>query len=140
MKLIIDTNILLSALIKDSITRAILMTSGEIFYYPETALGELEKYKGLARLKSGLSESEFNIIFNAIKNKIIVLPEDIFTSKLIEANKEIGRIDIKDVMFLALALAIPNDGIWSEDMHFEHQSKIKIWKTSELIGFLNKEE
>ncbi len=140
MNLIIDTNVLLSALIKDSVTRAFIMTSGETFYYPQTALGEFEKYKSLAQSKSGLSESEYNIIFNAIKNRIIIVPEESFRLRLVEANREMGNIDIKDVMFLALALAVPNDGIWSEDAHFERQNKVRLWKTSELIGFLKKEE
>ena len=47
MKIIIDTNVLLSALIKNSSTRTIIMESGWTFYYPEMSFHEVRKYKDL---------------------------------------------------------------------------------------------
>lgn len=47
MKFVIDTNILLSALIRDSTTRKIIIKSGWSFYYPEMSFHEVRKYKGL---------------------------------------------------------------------------------------------
>ena len=54
-----------------------------------------------------------------------------------EAKKIIGDIDQDDVTFIALALAIPNNGIWTEDKHFKKQNKIKIWSTKEILDLLN---
>jgi predicted nucleic acid-binding protein len=51
----------------------------------------------------------------------------------------IGRIDPNDIPFLALALATENDGIWSNDRHFEAIKQIKIWKTSDLLKYLKKQ-
>ena len=48
----------------------------------------------------------------------------------------IGHIDEKDTQFIALALAIENNGIWSNDKHFEKQTKIKIYKTIDIINLL----
>ena len=42
-------------------------------------------------------------------------------------------IDPKDTPFIALALAVENDGVWSEDRRFEQQSRVKVWKTKELL-------
>ena len=42
------------------------------------------------------------------------------------------KIDPDDTPFIALALAVENDGIWSDDKHFEQQNRIKIWKTGAL--------
>ena len=44
MRIILDTNILLAALIKDSLTRKIIIKSGWKFFYPLVALGEIKKY------------------------------------------------------------------------------------------------
>ena len=55
-----------------------------------------------------------------------------------EAEKIIGNIDPKDVPFVALALAIENEGIWSNDKHFEEIKQIKIWKTSDLLEYIKK--
>ncbi len=47
MIFVIDTNILISALIRDSTTRKIIVKSGWEFYYPEISFHEVRKYKGL---------------------------------------------------------------------------------------------
>ena len=49
-------------------------------------------------------------------------------------------IDEKDAPIIACALAISNEGIWTEDKHFEKQNRIKIWKTKELEEYLEKTE
>ena len=43
-----------------------------------------------------------------------------------------------DFPFLALALSVANNGIWTADKHFERQKKVKIWKTDELVNKLKK--
>ena len=55
-----------------------------------------------------------------------------------EAKEIIGKIDEKDIQFVALALSIKNDGIWSNDKHFEKQNKIQIFKTANIINIINK--
>lgn len=54
-----------------------------------------------------------------------------------EHAKEImGHVDIEDVVFIALALSVENDGIWTDDADFEKQTKIKIWKTGDILSIL----
>lgn len=62
-----------------------------------------------------------------------------YASYMQEATELLGKVDIKDVPFIALALAIQNDGIWSDDRDFESQNEIKIWKTENLVHHLEKE-
>jgi len=50
----------------------------------------------------------------------------------------IGNIDPGDVPFVAVALAVENDGIWSNDRAFERLSGIKLWKTSDISAYLQK--
>ncbi len=45
-------------------------------------------------------------------------------------------IDVNDSPILASALAIPNDGIWTEDKHFDKQDEVKIWKTKDLKKYI----
>jgi predicted nucleic acid-binding protein len=46
------------------------------------------------------------------------------------------NIDLNDSPILACALAIDNQGIWTEDKDFEKQNKIKIWKTADLKKYI----
>lgn len=137
MKLIIDSNIIISALIKDSKTREIILKSGFEFLHPERALKNIDKYKEEIIEKSGLNLSEYEKLLESLIESILLIDSDKFLYKLDEA-KKIMINDIEDVPFVALALSVENDGIWSEDKHFEKQDKIRIWKTREIVDIIGK--
>ena len=132
MKVVIDTNILMSALIKDSTTRKIIVKSNLELYYPEVSLHEIRKYRSLILQKSGMNEEGFTQLFNQLLSRIKIIPEEYIHKKLDEANKILGKIDPKDVVFLATALSISDSVIWSDDRHFEKQDKVKVLKTGDL--------
>ncbi|NOR59538.1 MAG: hypothetical protein GQ469_02765 [Methanosarcinales archaeon] len=46
-------------------------------------------------------------------------------------------IDPDDTPFLALAMKTKVDGIWSEDKGFQRQNCVKVYRTLELVEFLN---
>ncbi len=70
-----------------------------------------------------------------ITEKIHIIEKEKYSDKLDEAEKIIGVIDKDDVPFIALALSMANDGIWTENVkHFGKQDKVKIWTTKELLS------
>lgn len=133
MMLIIDTNILISALIRDSTTRKIIVESGWNFCYPEKSFHEVRKYKNLVLEKSGMDEQEYTELLNYLLKHITLIPEELIQQKLDEANKLLGKIDPDDVIFLATALSLENSKIWSDDGHFEKQSKVRVFKTEHIV-------
>ena len=140
MKLIIDTNIFFSGLIKDSITRKILFHSEYEFCIPDFFLFELKKYKEYLIKKTKLKKSELKQIIDDILESVYLIPIKEYSAKLIEARRIIGDVDEKDIPFIAVALSIRNDGIWSNDKHFKEQSEIKIYTTNDLILKLKETE
>lgn len=66
MKLVVDTNVLISALIKDSITRELLLFPSMEFLLPEHALEEIETHKSHISRRSGLSNDELDIVFSIL--------------------------------------------------------------------------
>lgn len=118
MRLIIDTNILISALIKNSVTREILLFPSLEFLLPEYALEELEAHKGIILKKSGLSKEEIEIVLSILLDNIIIISASEIRHNLSRAK----RIN----------------GIWSNDKHFENLKEIKVWKTADLFNFIGK--
>ncbi len=139
MILILNTSILISSLIKDSVTRQILLLPSMKFYLPEYAFEEIEAHKMKISRLSRLSTDEIDILLNLLLENISIIPGQTIQPCLSEAEVMIGRIDPNDIPFLALALATENDGIWSNDRHFEAIKQIRIWKTSDLLKYLKKE-
>src|SRR3989344_2950311 len=139
MIFIVDTNIVFAGLLKDSVTREILIDSPFILYAPETMVKEIRKHENLIIQKSGLSEEEFEALFNLLTDSIQILERHVYSESMEEAEKIIGHIDKGDAPFLALALSVPNNGIWTENIrHFGKQDKVKIWTTKDIIEMLGK--
>ena len=136
MRLVIDTNIIFSALIKDSITRRILLTSKFDFFIPEYVFIEINNHSLEIMRKSGYDQDDFITMVDTLMININVVPADDFKSYIPKAFNIMKDIDENDTSFLALALKIKADGIWSNDPHFEKQNEIKVWKTKDVIKFL----
>ncbi|MBD3193926.1 MAG: hypothetical protein GF317_02650 [Candidatus Lokiarchaeota archaeon] len=115
MKLIIDSNIIFSELMKKSITREILLSPNFTFYIPDFYNIELEKYKSAILEKFGGTEKELDELVKIIHEKIIVVVEEEYFDEMNRAEKIIGKIDPKDIPFIALALSIESKGIGALD-------------------------
>ncbi len=134
MILVIDTNIVLSALLKNGITREFLIAWPFPLYSPETILKEIRKYEGEILRRTGLIKDDFEILLELILSNVQIIEKEQYSAKLEKAHRLVGEIDKDDVPFLALALSIPNNGIWTENIkHFRKQNEVKIWTTKELL-------
>ncbi|MEK6897044.1 MAG: PIN domain-containing protein [Nanoarchaeota archaeon] len=136
MKFVVDTNILLSALLKDGLSREILTNFNFSFFTPSFALSEIIKYKKYVCKKSSLSEEQFNSTLKKIFEYVTIIPLDEYVKYTYQSDKLIH--DIGDVPFLACALALNSD-IWSNDKHFKKQRKVRVFTTDEFLKkFLKK--
>ena len=103
MKLVIDSNILFSAFIRDSKTRKLIFNPILDLITPDFTLDEIKKYEFLICEKGNLSSSEFQLLLILLFEKITIIPLEEYESKMVEAERLIEDID--DVVFLALALS-----------------------------------
>ena len=133
MILVIDSNILISAFIKDSYTRKIIVGSGLNLCFPEVSLGELKKHEKMILMKSGLSKKDYDILVNKLLEYVVLIPDEEFKKHLQEAKETMMEIDPDDVVFIATALAFKNSVIWSDDKDFEKQNKVVVINTNQLI-------
>lgn len=131
MDLVVDANILFAALIKESITKRIILRNDLKLYAPEYLFEEFEKYKGLIKQKTKRSDKEFNQLLRILKTRIIIIPQKNFKSSINKA-KQVSP-DPKDILYFALALKY-NISIWSNDKDLkEKQDVVIIYTTKELM-------
>jgi len=136
VKLIVDTNVLISALVKKSTVRGLLLNPLFEFYVPEHCIEEIERHVGEISERSGLSVENVFLLLGVLLASVQVVPAEGVVKKYKEAEKIMGKIDRDDVPFIALALSFPNDGIWTEDKHFLKQNRVRVWRTRELLKLL----
>ncbi|MDA4111749.1 MAG: PIN domain-containing protein [Thaumarchaeota archaeon] len=133
MRLVINSDRVIAALIKDSKCRQIILSDRFEFLTIDFARSEIHEHADELLEKSGLSMDEFDAILAILFDKIFIVSDVVIRDKMNQARIIMDRIDPNDAPFLALAMATDNDGIWTEDKHFEKQRAIKTWKTTDLL-------
>ena len=133
MLLVVDANVLFSAVIKQGKTAELLVSDELELITPEFIFSEIKKYKQDILLKTHRSDEDFNKFLLIIEDKIEVTPSSELKQFISEADSL--SPDPKDVQYFAAALKY-SCGIWSDDKALKKQDKIKVFSTSELIKLL----
>jgi predicted nucleic acid-binding protein len=132
MRLIVDTNIIFAALIRDSVTRRIFSHLNDAeFFILSFNFQEIDKYKKEILEKAKISEPTFMVLFEQLTKKCIIIEDEAIRLYWNEAKEIMWKIDPNDTPFIAAALSIRSD-IWSDDTHFLRQKRIRVWKTKDL--------
>mgnify|MGYP001618687764 CR=1 FL=1 len=136
MKIVIDSNRIIAALIKEGTTREIIFTETIDFIAPDFIKIETSKYKDEIMKKVNITSEEFDILLSLIFEHIEIIPKADYEKHLHKMEKEIS--DTKDIPYLATALATQADGIWSHDSHFIQQKKVKIFSNIDILKIIRK--
>ena len=132
MKLVIDTNVVISALIADSKTRELIVTLEPELLTPAFVYDEIRNYEELIAEKSGMEPDRVTQFLDLLFQYIEVVPADEFYPAIDRADEAIGDTDPDDVLYLACAIA--NDAaIWSDDSDFDDQNLVETYSTSDVI-------
>lgn len=134
MKLVVDANVLISALIKEGKTDDVLFMPFLELNTVDFVFEEFYKH-GIEIIKKTKRNAEsFIYLYEAFSKTINTFPVSNYKDKLKEA--EIISPDPNDYHYFALALKL-NCPIWSNDKRLQNQDKVKIYTTEDLINKLN---
>jgi len=136
MNIVLDANILFSALIRDSTTRRMILEYDDRFLFPTYIFEELEKHKAELIRKSCLNEDEFNQLLSMLLRKVSVVPNEVLYPCQKEAYEAVKDIDRDDVLFVACVLAYPNSILWSDDKKLKKIKHVTVLNTKEIIDLL----
>jgi predicted nucleic acid-binding protein len=139
-RIVIDTNILIGALIRDNSYKARLIKSSQfLFFYPDYGIFEIEKFRDYIctkrEKKPGCAPFEYAIKF--LLESVTVVPNQLYTDMIPIAHRHLAEIDPKDTPFLALALHM-NCPLWSDDAHLKQQSLVPCYSTREFTTLLKR--
>jgi predicted nucleic acid-binding protein len=110
IEFVVDTNILISALIpKNSKLRDVLLSGDFRIYAPEYLLKELDKYWDLILEKAekkGVIRSNIELAKEELLSKIFFEPDNFYRLRIEEAYSICRGFDEKDTPFIALSLML----------------------------------
>ncbi|MFB6283629.1 MAG: PIN domain-containing protein [Halobacteria archaeon] len=128
----VDTNVVLSALISDSTTREVIKNLDHDIFSPVYLQKEIKKHRELVQEKSGISEKETKILIEKIFRYINFIPESEVKEYREPAKEAIEDTDPDDVLFVATALAV-DGAVWSDDTDFLRQDRVEVLTTEDIV-------
>ena len=131
MLVVIDANVICSALLAKGKTADIIFSGKIEPIAPELLFVELEKHKNELLNKSKLSKEDFNILLSLLKNKIRIVSSDEFKEYLSKANILLNGHE-KDTEYVALALKY-NCPLWSKEKLLKKLKDIKVLDANEIM-------
>ncbi len=133
MIIILDSNVIIAALIKDSITRKIIIDLHPHIYFPEEMSKEIKKYKDIIKKKAKINEQQFLEAYQKLFKYIKTVPNDDILKYKEKAQRIMQEIDPKDHLLIAASFCFPDSVIWSNDPHLKMQTKVNTFTTLEII-------
>ena len=135
MRIVIDANIVLSALITRGRTWVLCLSDALDLIAPEFLFEECSGFMKEVQIKGCISEELLQELMNFLRSVIEVIPKDAFLHKLDEAEELTS--DAKDREYLALALA-EGCPVWSNDKALKSQTRVHVFSTKDIINLLEK--
>lgn len=133
LRLVIDANIVFAALVRNSLTRKLIIEAPVYYYSPAMIAEEIRDKIALISRKNSLTRKQNLETFNRLLAHITLMEPETYWQMLPKAVEIMEDVDVNDSPYLALAMSFKNDGIWTEDTDFEKQTTIKVWKTKDLL-------
>ena len=138
LRLVVDTNILIAAMLKDSTARKILLSAPIDFYVPEFAFEEIEEHINELSNKNKLPADTNREVLDIIRGHLHIVKKEDIENVYSEAEEIMKDIDVDDSACLAAALSMECDGIWSHDRHLTKQDRVRIWLIKDLVHFIER--
>ena len=136
LELILDANVLFSALLANSTTRKLLFNPQLKLYAPEYLISELEEHLGSdSELieKLNQTEEETGIVVHELLHNVETIPSGEYRYSIEKAMKI--SPDEYDAPYLALALHLKLP-VWSNDKRLKDQKIVRIYNTKEILGLI----
>lgn len=136
LPLVVDANIFLAAIIRESITRSLLFDPRFNLFAPQFLFSEVEAHvvdDAELRRKTGLDCFQLRALFHRLSSCVRVVSAEQYSAKLREA-LVLASHDA-DAPYLAAAMSL-NCALWSNGADMKKQKKVVVFTTAELVRLL----
>jgi len=133
MRIVIDANILIAGIWGLRSIIAILTSGNHQFFAPMPILAEINKHREFICAREGLTREEFEVRRNALTKVINLVEARKYQAYTKQAQTALERRDVSDAHYVACALAVGADFIWTNDADFTAQQLVPIKTTARFI-------
>lgn len=133
MRLVVDTNVLFAAALRDALTRRLVLQGQHRLYVPPATLEEMDRHWPELVERAGTPEDLGRAVVRRLLARLTLVPAEALRATLPAARAAVADIDPDDAPFVAAALAVGCD-LWSNDKPLRRQRVVRVWSTGELAA------
>ena len=121
-------------MLRDSTTRRLVVV-GHDLHVPEYLFDEIERHRDELSKRSDQTTHALEEALRILRGHVTEHEEADYVNELGKAASLLGGRDPKDIPYVALALALPAEGIWTEDRGLVSLGGLAVYRTSDLVHF-----
>lgn len=129
----VDANVLIAALLRDSTTRKLIVLGGMELHAPRYLLQEVEAHWEELTARSGVPLAALKAAWRTLRGYMIEHGPEQYEQQLEKAEAMLQDVDVQDAPYVALALAIGADCVWSEDRALTRVRGLRVVRTADLV-------
>lgn len=130
--IVVDANILFSALLRDGATRHLLLYTELDLHTPDHIWNEFDRNREHLLEKTNATAAAFDLLLDSLRDRIADLPPQVLRNHLGEARDAVGEDDQLDAPYVAAALAL-DEALWTQDKRLREQAPVPVLGTGEII-------
>lgn len=130
MILVVDANVVVSALLGSRRVARVFAHSAHVLYAPAILWDEVARHRAVISSRAQITAAEFDLALLKLKSLIAVVSS--YDSFLLQARSALGKAMV-DEHCLACALAVGADAVWTNDTDFSSQKLVRVVSTRDLI-------
>lgn len=128
MLLVADANALISAFLRNGLTRRLWLNANIELFAPEFIINEFMEHSEEFFARTGLNDNQNRLFLSKLLGKLSIVKKEETIVYLKPARTLVTDLD--DEEYVACALSAGGD-LWSHDRHLKND-RIKCWSTKEL--------
>ena len=133
LRLVVDANVIVAALLRDSTTRRLLILGGHELHAPRLLFEEIGEHWAEFVKRSGIPPEALQEVLRVLRGYISEHDWSEYADSLRGAQAALDPADVEDAPYLALASFLSADGVWTEDRRLLEQAAVKTFRTRDLL-------
>ena len=136
MRLVVDSNIVFAALLRDGVARSLLVEPPFELLCPEWMLVEIRSHREEIARRGRLMPEELDALLSLVSERLEIVRADEYAATMKDAELRIRNRDAGDIPFLALALSHRCDGIWTHNTKHFAECGVDLWTTAKVLDWV----
>jgi len=137
-KLVVDANVLVGALLRDSTNRNLILHGQLDLHAPEWLWDEFERNRSLLLKKSRATGASLDLLIERLQDQVRSIPMATIEQHVQTALKRVGDANEYDAPYVAAAIAIEG-GVWTHDKTLGELAGVPCFTTGQILAALDEQ-